>query len=548
MPITLLPPEVAARIAAGEVIDRPAAALKELIENSLDAGAREIRIELRGAGLDLIRVTDDGCGIPAAEVPLALARYATSKLRTLDDLNRITTLGFRGEALASIAAVSDLTLLTRPATEPAGTWVVVRDGRILLQERRGCPVGTTVSVHNLFGRLPARRRFLSNARHEQQALLAVATHYALGHPDCRFSVTSEGRLVFQSPGQGDLRAVLERLYGPATAGRLLPVAADWGWLRLRGFLSPPGLSRSGRQGISLFVRGRWVQSRPLTSVIEEVYRPHLGRQRSPIVVLLLDLPPEEVDPNVHPAKTEVRLVREAEVVARLRQVLQEALTSRVVSPVPSLADPLRVRQAPLPTPRARRLAEPTVTYRSPSLRPLGQVGATFIIAEGPEGLYLVNQHRAHERVLYEELRQRAPAGGQLLLEPVPLQLTPAQATALAAHLGDLDRLGFALEPFGGQTYLLRAIPLSADPDGVVAAFCAALETLTENPLSAWLDHLLITVACRTAIKAGRPLDLGEMRLLLDRLLATPSPRLCPHGAPIMLHFSQEYLNQQFARR
>nr|HID12780.1 DNA mismatch repair endonuclease MutL [Anaerolineae bacterium] len=492
MPIRVLPEEVASQIAAGEVVERPSSVVKELVENGIDAGACDIRVETRAGGKRFIRVTDDGCGVPAAEVELAFQRHSTSKLATADDLARITTLGFRGEALASIAAVSRVTFATRAAGEPVGTLLRLEGGRLVTRQESGRPPGTAVTVEDLFFNVPARRKFLRSERTERRHIDGWLTRYAMAYPALRFTLVHDGRVVFQSPGNDRLRDVLVAVYGLEVGAAVLEIIPDDQQpatsIQVTGFVSPPSLHRANRGYITLFVNGRWVQDVRLTYAIIQAYHTLLPTGRYPLAVVMVHLPPEEVDVNVHPTKAEVRF-RDGDAVFRaVQKAVRRTLLER--SPVPIAAHPPTAWPVP-PAQWARKRSErlaglrlrpageqlrfeeqpPDVAVsetslalpagRIPPLRVVGQLGATYIVAEGPEGMYLIDQHAAHERVLFERLlaeRERAEVTSQALLEPQVVELAPEVASLLEEHLEVLSGLGFQVEPFGGTTVLVRALP------------------------------------------------------------------------------------------
>ena len=576
MPIALLTEEVSSLFAAGEVIERPASVVKELIENSLDAGAHTIEIRVEGAGRTLIEVADDGAGIPSPEVALAAARHATSKLRTPDDLTAIRTLGFRGEALASIAAVSRFELLSRAAGEEAGSRLTVQGGASGPLQVAGMPPGTQVRVRDLFFNVPARRKFLRSDETERRRIQTLAARYAVAYPDVRFRLLLEGRAVLETTGRGDAREALAAVVGPEIAAQLLALPKiESGGLRVAGFVSPVGVHRSNRREITLFVNGRWIQDAGLTTAVVQAYHTLLMVGRFPLAVLQLAIPPDQVDVNVHPAKTEIRL-RDPEAVFGLVQravratVLRQgppaidwmapgpgvwgrAQGDRAYGPDPAWemahgldlagAEPLGIEQAPL-LPRGDL----------PLLRPVGQVGAAYLVAEGPDGLYLIDQHAAHERVLFEALMEARRVGSpasQALLEPEALELSPAHAALLEPQLPALGALGFDVQAFGGTTYRVRALPALLASLNPTAALQAAVEDFEEDerPLGDEVEARLAARVCkRAAIKAGQVLSLAEQAELLRTLEACASPRTCPHGRPTMIHLSVEALERQFGRR
>jgi DNA mismatch repair protein MutL len=472
--IRILPPEIVAQIAAGEVVGRPASVIKELVENSIDAGAREIRIEVADGGRTLMRVADDGCGIPAAEVELAFQRHATSKLASADDLARIATLGFRGEALASIAAVSRVTCATRAAGEETGTLIRLEGGQVVSRRPIGRPPGTTVTVEDIFYNVPARRKFLRSSATERRHIDAWVTRYAMAYPGLRFALVHDGREVFRSPGSGRVRDVLVAVYGVEVGGALLEIPPEEGApVRVEGFVSPPHLHRADRGEITLFVNGRWVQDARLTYAIIQAYHTLIPTGRYPLAVVMVSLPPEDVDANVHPAKAEVRFRDGDGVFRAVQRAVRQAVTGEagvptmrtVLGPAPAAQVP-EVRFPPGPAGERYRptpmplIAPPVSPGGLPPLRVVGQVAATYIIAEGPDGLYLIDQHAAHERVLYEQLMAQREKGipVQMLLEPAAVDLPPEWAGLVEAHQETLRRLGLEVEPFGGNTFLVRALP------------------------------------------------------------------------------------------
>lgn len=580
MPIRLLPPEIANKIAAGEVVERPASVVKELVENALDAGATDIQIETREGGRRLIRVADNGSGIPAREAELAFARHATSKIASVEDLAAIRTLGFRGEALASIAAVARVSLLTRAAEDEVGTFLRVEGGQVAQREGRASPRGTTVTVENLFYNVPARLKFLKADATESAHIANVVMRYAIAFPDVHFSLVRDGRLAFQSPGSGRLLDVLAKVFGADTAARLLPVdpAEDASLspdakVRVRGYVSEPSLTRSDRDGLMLFVNRRWVQDRSLAYAVIQAYHTMLPEGRFPVAVILLEMDPAEVDVNVHPAKSEVRFRNPSLVFSETQRAVRRVLVAH--APVPEMhvpqptqpqADAERFRtlsqlgleaqrtgdteavrtpvfQVPeRPDPAARKL---------PPLCVLGQLAQMYIIAEGPDGLYLIDQHAAHERVMYDQLMAQQAAAQvavQQLLQPLPVELTPLQMSTLEETLGDLAALGFEIEPFGEDTCLVRAVPAAIAGDDVATVLRDTLNELGQEPPPPVQGHrVTAVVACHGAVRAGKTLTVEEMRALVEQLERSEFPRTCPHGRPTVLHLSMGLLAREFGR-
>ena len=591
MPIRVLSEEVASKIAAGEVVERPASVVKELVENSIDAGAREIKVEVRQGGRRLMRVIDDGTGIPADEVELAFARHATSKIASVDDLSSISTLGFRGEALASIAAVSQLTIVTRTAEEDVGTLLRLEGGKVTHRQKKGCLRGTVVTVENLFYNVPARLKFLRSETTERKHIDGLVYRYGMAYPHLRFNLVNDGRLTFQSLGSGALYDVLIKVYGLEIAQQMLEVlspqtndvgrrtsdlgrttsdlgrrTSDVGRIDVYGYISTPSLHRANRSYLTFFVNGRWVQDRMLSYAVSEAYHTLLPTGRHPIVVLCLELDPSQVDINVHPTKSEIRFLDSNAVFAAVQKAVRHTLVDQAAIPR------MTGRPAQWPAPdmeRRRRLVEVGTQARAagieapsafefpehaklPPLRVLGQVAQTYIIAEGPEGLYLIDQHAAHERVLYERLlaeRAKMAVTSQSLLEPLTIEL-PFQIGAISGEsLEFLNHLGFDIEPFGGDTYLVRAVPAMLAKGDIGQAIVEIVDGLTEGGAAeAGEEGALISLVCHSAVRAGKTLSLEEMRNLIRQLEGTAMPRTCPHGRPTMIHLSAAQLAREFGRR
>jgi DNA mismatch repair protein MutL len=572
MPIRILSPDVAAKIAAGEVVERPASVVKELVENSLDAGATQIAIEVQGGGVRLIRVVDNGAGIPPEEVDLAFERFATSKVATADDLESISSLGFRGEALPSIAAVSEVTMVTRSRDELSGIFVNIKDGAILEKAKRGCPIGTTVTVRNLFRNVPARLKFLKSTATENSHISNLVTQYSLAFPEVRFTLIIDGKTSFRSTGSGNLREALGAVYGIDVAKAMLQIEAKEGadplLPKLTGFVSPLSLTRASRNYMSFFVNRRWVQSRMLNFALEEAYKGLLVSGRHPIAVINVLLPPQDIDVNVHPAKSEVRFRNERDVFFAIQKAVRETLT--VQSPMPTLdtlqtAPLTRPVPAPLPVFDAKADAAtsrtplatppsaepPPVRGALPVLRVVGQLANTYIIAEGPDGMYLIDQHAAHERVLFERIRDqkvRRAVEVQGLLQPVPVQLTVRQQELLELQSEALSEYGFDIEHFGERTYLVRSVPVLLKGKNVSQSLVEILDFLGEGEKGDLREEIAVSLACHGAVRAGQALSHDEMRDLIRQLEQASQPRTCPHGRPTMVHLSSSQLEKGFGRK
>ncbi|MFH0942303.1 MAG: DNA mismatch repair endonuclease MutL [Chloroflexota bacterium] len=566
MAIRVLEEKVISQIAAGEVVERPASVAKELIENSLDAGASQISIEIRGGGLGLIRVTDDGGGIPAAEVELAFQRHATSKVASLSDLESIATLGFRGEALPSIAAVAGVEMITGAAGETAGTLIGLRDGAVVRKSQAGRPVGTTVTVSDLFARVPGRRKFLKSPNTENSRVAAVASAYALAFPGVRFSLLLDGRVALRTPGSGRLIDSLVEVYGQEVARNMLCLEEpDWDsaeGLKVTGMVSSPALSRTGRGYLNFLINHRWVTSRLLARAVEDAYHGLLAGGKHPVAIIEVTMSPEEVDVNVHPTKAEVRFRDEHAVFTAVQRAVRRTLVGE--APVPRVAEAAPLALTPRPPSAQPGLAlahersagvlspEPKPTPRAtlPVLRIIGQVLATYITAEGPDGLYLIDQHAAHERILKEKLAAQLQVRGivvQGLLEPVTFEVSPGEAAILGTHHHDLADFGFNLEPFGEGVFLVRAVPALLG-----GSWEAALRELVASRLDGagadWTEAALNLMACHGAVRAGKVLSHDEMRELVRELEKAELPNTCPHGRPTMISLSLSRIEREFGRR
>lgn len=594
--IHILPESIASQIAAGEVVERPASVVKELVENAIDAGAKSISVETRKAGKALIRVTDDGSGIFADQLLLALSPHATSKLSTAEDLFAIKTLGFRGEALASIASVARLSLSSKRAESNTGAKVVSDGGAINPVQPVALPEGTVVQVEDLFFTLPARLKFLKSDNTENQHVTGLITRYAMAYPQIRWSLVQDDRLVFQTTGSGQREEILQALFGAQDAKELLPISFHEKEFALEGFVSTLSLTRSNRRDITLFVNGRWVQDTALASAVIRAYNTMLMVGRYPVVILFIELPGELVDVNVHPSKAEVRFRDNDLVFGSVQRAIRRGLLA--YTPVPDLTSMGlwgQARASGLPTSLAGSAYQPAPNgipspknwgagddayppssaheapgtdhttnatqapqanlfgERLPILRLVGQVASTYLIAEGPDGLYLIDQHAAHERVLFDQMMAQFKAHAipsQALLQAVTVELTSEKSAILEEHLAVMQSLGFGLEAFGPNTWILRSLPAilaKSEPRDAIYAVVNAFEE-DEAPLQAEIEALVAARVCkRMAVKGGQTLSEAEQKSLLMNLEASQSPRTCPHGRPTMIHLSASLLERQFGR-
>jgi DNA mismatch repair protein MutL len=579
--IRILDPQVAAKIAAGEVISRPAAAVKELVENALDAGARTIAVAVAEGGRKLIRVVDDGAGMTPAEVDLSLKHHATSKLQAETDLLSITTLGFRGEALPSIAAVSRLTLISCPPGAPAGYRLVAQAGEVLEASPWAAPPGTQVEVADLFFNTPARRKFLKSPAAEQAQILEILRHLALGYPQVHFTLSTPARTLLAAPAATSLTERVAAVLNPELAAHMLPLSLAQGPWQVTGLVTEPDFTLASTRFQVFLVNGRVVADRILGAVLKEVYAGLLPRGRHPGAVVRLSLPPEAVDVNVHPAKTEIRFQEPGKVFPLLLSALRQGLgplsgeglryqvTWQPEAP-PRVAESrpgeLFSRGSAGPPPAgpsswsfpARPLAPGPSAHPGPrswrfqDLTVLGTLAQTYILAQSPDGLILIDQHAAHERVLYEALKARGLAAAQqTLLFPRVVEVNPAQADWVREHLEELAQAGLKLEPFGGASFIIIAVPAClahADLEAVVAEAVEALAPLKSftRPQEVQEQALQI-MACRGAVKAGETLAPEAIQALLIQLDESPVSSHCPHGRPLWRLLSYADIRQSFGR-
>lgn len=630
--IHILDPQAANQIAAGEVVERPASVIKELVENALDAGARRIDIAVEGNGVQLMRVRDDGFGIPKEDLPRAVLRHATSKIKEIEDLESLKTLGFRGEALPSISSVARVEILSRPPEKSVGHLLQLEAGTVLNLEEAGCPVGTTVTVENLFFNTPARLKFLRSVNTEFGLISDTVGRLALTRPDVAFNLSHPRQVVFQSPGRGKLLESIAAVLGANLARRLLPVSFNKGSWLLQGYISPPDLARSSRQAQTFMVNGRYIRSPLLGRALQEGYHTLIPARLYPIAILQLQMLPSEYDVNVHPTKMDVKFLREQELTQFITEGIRQALLTKSTLPSldrsggpqehnipegPSIPDGQICQQgekAPhlpgdwiakraqsfssrvfeqgsslwdrnlqsleifkavndrgsvieqesfedigdrhLPAAESLDLPNPEENLTgSLGIWPLAQVFNTYILATDGKVLLVLDQHAVHERINYEEFLQEVKARGvnsQTLLVPIPVELTLQEEQIVLEYLWALDKLGFVLEHFGAQTYLLRALPVQGaafSGEELLRQFVdTILSTQTAPTYDQLLEEWIYLLACKASIKAKASLSLLEMEQLLNRLALTENPYSCPHGRPTMIQISKEELERRFYRK
>ena len=607
MTIQVLSEQLASQIAAGEVVERPSSVVKELVENAIDAGATTINVDVREGGQQLIQVADNGAGIAASELETAFLRHATSKLQTSDDLNRIHTLGFRGEALAALAAVSKVTIVSRAEGETAGTRLELDGGHRTSRDTVGAPQGTVIAIESLFFNTPARLKFLKSITTEKRLIDEFITRYALAYPAIRFRLVHNNRVTFQTNGSGNLRDVLVAVYGPEMARQLLALGDQrleteetgkvsnlQSPITVSGFVGPPSLHWANRSQITLFVNGRWIKDNSLTYAVIQAYHTLLPTGRYPLGIIFITMPAPEVDVNVHPAKTEVRFRHASMIFGAVQKAVRQTLVAD--SPIrgvgawtmgsgepasPGWAGALdqsafsrrddqghREGQGHLelnwPMPTEPDGVEKSDTYPAPPIanlggdklpimRIIGQVGASYIITEGPDGLFLIDQHAAHERILYEQFmaaREQDAVVSQGLVAGTAVHLSPSQATLLSENAALLNQLGFQIEPFGPNAFMVRAVPAilaKLDPARALQSVVDDLER-GNKPLEGQIEAKIILRVCKTAaIKAGQTLSTTEMEAMVRQLEDCDSPHTCPHGRPTLIHLSVGQLAKEFGR-
>lgn len=582
--VRLLDPHTVNQIAAGEVVERPASVVRELVENAIDAGAKRIDIELGDSGRRMIKVSDDGMGMSAEDARMALERHATSKIGTSEDLLSVQTLGFRGEALPSIASVSRLTLSTAE-TDGLRSVLRVEGGLIAEPEGQAGPRGTDVIVEDLFFNTPARLKFLKSDTTELGACVEVVSRYAIGYPDLAFSMKHNGQSAMQTTGSGDPLEAIAAVWSRDTARSLAEVDTDVAGIRVRGFVSPPHFTRPTRSMQYLWVNGRPVRSRTLQASLDQAYRDLTPERRYPVIALMLDVDPQRVDVNVSPTKSEVKFQQEGQAFDALRMAIKSALMEHGMMPAvgavaaanealgfaavsPQLWSHGLHNTQELQHFNAPILQHGGISGESPSvqgerypfadllegLRVLGQAMDTFIVAETTRGIVIIDQHVAHERIFYEYLcglKGESAIEKQPLLTPLTLELDKRSAVLLREKLDEVRRVGFDLEPFGGESYLVRSAPAALRGKDPLKVLRDLVDELTEVSVARRLvptrEQIWITSACKMAVKAGDPLSIAEMEKLIVDLASTENPYMCPHGRPITITLSTDELMRKFKR-
>jgi DNA mismatch repair protein MutL len=563
--IIRLSPAISQKIAAGEVIERPASAVKELVENSLDAGASKINVEILAGGKRLIRVTDDGSGMGREDALLCFERHATSKIRSEEDLEAISTLGFRGEALPSISAVSHLSLKTAEKRGEKGTLIEREGERVLLIQDIGFPPGTSVEVKDLFFNLPARRKFLRSEKSELSSIVKYLTGVCLAFPGVRFSLTHGQREIFHYPAVGSLKERIFQIYGKSTIENLMEVDYQQDEMKIFGFVSAPPSGRSDRRRQIFFVNKRPVKDKLLQAALNQAYDGFLERGRFAEAFLFLSCPHSEVDVNVHPAKAEVRFRSSNTVFSFVFKCMRQALLRhqgikevypaqekerkafRIEEEPPPLQMETDAREDEMGQELFASLPEKEELYP----RVLGQYLRSYIVAETPEEILVIDQHNAHERVLFEkykEIHKGKKWPQKMVLFPLLVDLSPSQILSMEENQALLEEAGFRVEAMGGQSYVLREVPDIFQEEEAKDVFLSLLEEIKEEKMEKREEALLATLACRTAVKVGEPLSPDRMKYLVDKLFQTPNPSLCPHGRPIIVKIERREIEKGLKRR
>lgn len=608
--IHILDAHSANQIAAGEVVERPASVVKELVENALDAGAKHIDITIEGNGVPLILVRDDGCGIGITDLPLAVIRHATSKINQIDDLDHLETLGFRGEALPSIASVSHLEISSRPADEVVGLCLKLIGGAQGEFSEVGCPVGTSVTVRNLFFNTPARLKFLKSIPTEFGLISDTIGRIALAHSDVSFSLTHPQQVVLQTSGRGDLRETIGAILGHAIARQLIPITAQQDNWKIEGFISPPNLVRSSKQSQTFMINGRIVRSSFLSRALEDGYHTLIPTKLHPVAVLHLHVPPSEYDVNVHPTKMEVRFKSEQSLASFISQsVFQTQIESKPLPSFPtqhSTTHETKTHYTLKNAPRSLKSEKfnqtkfylpaqeqsKFIVYERPvctlpneiasantnahvdhltqndptskvaaisedilaNIWPLAQLFTTYILATDGEDLLMIDQHAAHERINYERLLEdfsQAEHSSQALLVPLPMEFTLQEEQVVLENLWNLTEMGFILEQFGARTYLLRGVPVktgNVQADMLLRQFIeVALQKNWTPTIEELLEEWIYLLACKKSIKAQDSLSLLEMEQLIALLGQSNNPYTCPHGRPTMVKMTRSELEKRFYR-
>ncbi|KPU44847.1 DNA mismatch repair protein MutL [Oxobacter pfennigii] len=606
--IHILNENISNKIAAGEVVERPSSVVKELVENSIDADATSITVEIKDGGITYLRVTDNGTGMDYEDAEKSFIRHATSKIAEEDDLNNINTLGFRGEALASIAAVSQVEMITKPRDKDYGTKIILEGGECKYLDSTGCPNGTSIIVKNLFYNTPARLKFLKKESRESALVSDTVLKLALSHPEISFKYINNGKNIFNTPGDGDLKNTILTIYGREFYDSLIPVSYTGNILSIKGYIGRPSAARSNRSFQTFFINNRYVKNKMFSTAVDTAYKTFLTVNKFAFCILFISIHPELVDVNVHPTKAEVRFQDEREVFGAIFNTVRNGLAGEVLIPQmekqeasfkveqqqlirDDYSNPFTVREQrdfydirnedtkveaavteeqPIEKHHeafkedkvysdmnVNAFEDEEISYNTPQnlLPPLviiGQCHFTYILAQGPDGLYIVDQHAAHERILYERYKSSFEKGviqSQQLIAPFVVELTLKEVAAIKDNPEILTRLGFDFEFFGNNSVMLRSAPMIFGVPQLKKLFLELVDLLNEEEGNnkGIIDSMMCTMACKSAVKANDKLSILEMEGLINKLRLTPNPYTCPHGRPVIIKLTQNELEKKFKR-
>lgn len=577
------------KIAAGEVVERPVSVVKELVENAIDSGAANISIEIKGGGIDYIRISDNGSGIERSSIPTAFLRHATSKIRSIEDLAGTTSLGFRGEALSSIASVSQVEMLTKTKEDLLGYRYVIHGGREMSFDEAGLPEGTTVIVRNLFYNTPARRKFLKSPTTEGNYITELVERMILSHPDISFKYVSNGSLKLTGCGLCDTITDVYTIFGRDMQKSLVEVSYDAGDFTVKGFIGKPEVARGNRNYELFFVNSRCVRSKILSSAVEEAFRPYLMLHKFPFVILYIDIQPELLDVNVHPAKTEIRFVNERDVYAAVFEAATIGVTKKELIPAVTSPDTSVPVTEPVKKADSYKVPEPFEVKRIPEIREsyetafktreelshpvqetlfkegflgqearsrhriVGQVFDTYWIIEYEDKMYIIDQHAAHEKVLYERLVkqiEQEDVVSQMISPPMIVSLSPSEEETVRSHIDDFARIGFEIEHFGGREYAISAVPAELFMMTKQDFFLSIVDDLADNPKITeprQVKDRIATMACKAAVKGNMHMSFAEADALIKELLSLDNPYNCPHGRPTIISYTRPELEKLFKR-
>ncbi len=587
------------KIAAGEVVERPASAVKEMAENAIDAGATKITVEIKNGGISFIRVTDNGCGIRAEEVKTAFLPHATSKIREISDLENLFTMGFRGEALASIAAVSKVELITKRKEDTLGTALSLEAGEVISESEAGCPDGTTIVVKDLFFNTPARMHFMKKDSAEAAHVTEVVQRLALGYPNISFRLINNGRETLLTPGTGDLKDVLPVIYGNEMASKMVRVDCEKDGVKVFGYISKPEVSRNNRTMQNFFVNGRWVKSKEIQYSAEAGYKTMLMTGKHPVLVLSVEIPPMMTDVNVHPQKMEIKFSDEkpvtstvfwgvqnallAEPIAREVENKKAEIKSTYTSKPFNVIEPKQVinreeetfdffskesevlftpseesistdffddsfNEAEIPYVVSEQVAEEITPQITDEYKVKGQIFDTYILIEHENELLLLDQHAAHERIRYEEMIKDRQIFGQVLMMPEIINLSATDGELVMEHKETFEKLGFGIDTFGQGKYAVRQMPDDISSDSIENTVISVLELIKQNKNPEdIMDEAFFMIACKGAIKANHKMTQAELESLVKQVLQNEKIKTCPHGRPLMISFSKKYIEKEFKR-